>query len=298
MILVTGATGLTGHFVVQELQQRHYPVRVLVRAASVDKAPPGTEIAIGDLSDPASVQRATLGVTGIIHAACTFTDSRVDIAAMQALLAGWQTGPFIFISSLDVYGFAQFVPISEEHPLDESYSDYAHGKIVCEHLLAEKAQANGRRDYAMLRAPYIWGPHPTAAARLIKAELRAGEPVLLPGVDEAEWSQYQDVWIDVRDLAWVVAEILAKPSAGPLNVLAGHFCWHDLYTELIRLMGSTSPIIHQARTEFSAEAWQKQQLQAQTWRFADSKLRQHLNFTPRYSLSETLASMLAYCGSG
>lgn len=134
MILVTGATGMTGHFVVQELQQRSYPVRVLVREASLAKAPPGAEIARGDLADLASVQRATAGITGIIHTACTFTDSNVDIAAMQALLDGWQDGPFIFVSSLDVYGFAQVNPMTEAHPLDEIYGDYAHGKIVCERL--------------------------------------------------------------------------------------------------------------------------------------------------------------------
>ena len=33
MILVTGATGMTGRFVVEELQKRNYSVRVLVREA-------------------------------------------------------------------------------------------------------------------------------------------------------------------------------------------------------------------------------------------------------------------------
>lgn len=35
MILVTGATGMTGQFVVQALQQRGYAVRALTREASV-----------------------------------------------------------------------------------------------------------------------------------------------------------------------------------------------------------------------------------------------------------------------
>ena len=61
------------------------------------------------------------GATGIVHTACTFTDSMVDIAAMEALIDGWRsierkvqssdTGPFspsnvpfVYFSSLDVYG--------------------------------------------------------------------------------------------------------------------------------------------------------------------------------------------------
>lgn len=292
MILVTGATGMTGHFVVQELQRRNYAVRVLVRAASTAKAPPNVDIAVGDLADPLNLQRATAGITGIIHTACTFTDSNIDIAAMQALLSGWQSGPFIFISSLDVYGFAQTVPITETHPLNESYSDYAHGKIVCERLLAEKAAATGRHDYAMIRAPYIWGPHPHAFQRLVKPDLRTGEPLLLPGADADEWSEYQDVWIDVRDLAWVIVESLERPPGEPLNVLSGHFCWHDLFAEVIRLTGSTSTISHQPLAAFPTDEQKTRQLYAQRWRFSADRLQQQLGFQPHYTLTDTLAAVV------
>ena len=48
--------------------------------------------------------RAARGAHGIVHTASTYTDSAVDIAAMEALLSAWETGPFVFVSSLDVYG--------------------------------------------------------------------------------------------------------------------------------------------------------------------------------------------------
>lgn len=292
MILVTGATGLTGHFVVQELQQRNHAVRVLVREGSQAKAPPNAEIILGDLTDLDSLQRAMAGVTGVVHSACTFTDSRIDIAAMQALLEHWQAGPFIFISSLDVYGFAKTLPISEEHPLDESYGDYAQGKITCERLLIEKAQALGRSDYAILRAPYIWGPHPTAYARLVKAALRNGEPIVLPGVEEAEWSEYQDVWIDVRDLAWVVAECLLRPPGVALNVLSGHFSWHELYATLIELTGSNSQLIHKPLEAISESELPRKEIYAQRWRFSNEKLHAKLGFVPKFTLWETLESVV------
>ncbi|MFN8488815.1 MAG: NAD(P)-dependent oxidoreductase [Caldilineaceae bacterium] len=294
MILVTGATGMTGHFVVQELQKRNYPVRVLVRESSVAKAPSGVDIAIGDLADSASLQRACKEITGIIHTACTFTDSRVDIAAMQTLLDQWRDGPFIFISSLDVYGFAQFVPMTEAHPLNDAYSDYAKGKIICERMLAEKAKMLGRCDYAMLRAPYIWGPHPKAYAMVVKPELRTGQPFLLPGANETEWSQYQDVWTDVRDLAWVIAEAFERPPGGPLNVLTGHFIWHDLYAEVIRLMQSKSSLVQKALVEMTADEQKRLQIYAQTWRFSNEQLLHQLDFQPRYNLEETLAALVTH----
>src|SRR5262245_21889479 len=235
MILVTGGTGLTGRFVVEELLRRGRAVRVLCRSEVAARAlDPRVERAVGDLGDPGSLERAARGVDGIVHAACTFTDEAVDIAAMAALLAGWRSGPFVFVSSLDVYGFAGPGPITEDTPVAEAYTDYARGKVVCERMLAEAAGRAGRGDHVALRAPYIWGPHPTARARLVPERLRDGRPIVLPGVEPDEWRQYRDVWVDVRDLAIIVAESLARPAGGPLNVLSGHFVWHDLYAALIR----------------------------------------------------------------
>jgi nucleoside-diphosphate-sugar epimerase len=288
MILVTGGTGLTGQFVVAELLRRGQRVRVLAREGSQSLTPVGAELSLGDLGDLASLRRAVTGVSAIVHAACTFTDSAVDIAAMQTLLDGWQDGSFVFISSLDVYGFAQGRPITEEHPLSESYGDYGRGKVICERLLAEAATEAGRSDFVMLRAPHIWGPHPKARQRLLSPKLQNGEPIVLPGADEAEWSQYQDVWIDVRDLAWVVAESLERPAGGPLNVLAGHFAWHDLFAELTRLTGSKSALIHKPLAEISEEEQPRKEIYAQTWHFSDEKLRGHYGFSPRYAFQQTL----------
>src|SRR5262249_25128142 len=156
-------------------------------------------------------------------------------------LASWRDGPFVFIGTLDVYGLVSG-PVTEDTPLSETFDDYARGKVHCERLLAEAAAAAGRRDHVVLRAPYVWGPHPTARRRLVGTRLLDGRPIVLPGASEAEWRRHEDAWIDARDLATVVAECVARPAGGPLNVLAGHFVWHDLYAELIRLCGSASPI--------------------------------------------------------
>ncbi|HMN28010.1 MAG TPA: NAD(P)-dependent oxidoreductase [Caldilineaceae bacterium] len=291
MILVTGGTGLTGQFVVEELLRRGQAVRVLARAQSLASVQDGrVEPAPGDLADLPSLRRAMTGVSGVVHAACTFTDSAVDIAAMQTLLAEWRTGPFVFISSLDVYGWAQATPIDEEHPLSETYSDYGRGKVVCERLLDEAAARVGRADFAMLRAPYIWGPHPKARERLVNQRLATGQPIILPGATPAEWAEYQDVWIDVRDLAWIVAEVLENPPGGPLNVLSGHFIWHDLYAELIRLTGSSSSLVHKPLAEIGDDELPRKQIYAQRWHFSAERLQEQAPFTPRYTLAETLAA--------
>ncbi len=60
-ILVTGGTGNVGREVVKELQKRNGDIRLLVRKEGVS-VPKGVEIAIGDLLDPVSVEKALHGV--------------------------------------------------------------------------------------------------------------------------------------------------------------------------------------------------------------------------------------------
>ena len=60
-ILVTGGTGNVGREVVKELQKRNADIRLLIRKEGVP-VPSGVEIAIGDLLDPVSVEKALHGV--------------------------------------------------------------------------------------------------------------------------------------------------------------------------------------------------------------------------------------------
>jgi uncharacterized protein YbjT (DUF2867 family) len=60
-ILVIGGTGNVGAQVVKELQKREADIRLLVRKEDAP-TPKGIEVAIGDLLDPVSVQKALQGV--------------------------------------------------------------------------------------------------------------------------------------------------------------------------------------------------------------------------------------------
>lgn len=295
MILVTGGTGLTGQFVVEELLRRGQAVRVLCRTDQAAQGVKGAEVALGELGDAESLRAAARDVSGIVHAACTYTANDTDAAAMRALIAEWKNGPFVYLSSLDVYGLAAgqlgAQLITENTPLSETFNEYAAGKVQCERLLAEAASQRGRSDYFMLRAPYIWGPHPNARKRLIPERLEKNLPLVLPGRDEAEWTQYQDVWIDARDLATLIAELLARPhsmSGGAFNVLTGHFAWHDLYEALIRFTGSKSELIHKPLDGITEEELPKKQLYAQRWRFSAARLKQQLGSLPHRSFEATV----------
>ena len=62
MILITGVTGTTGRATLQALLPMGVPLRVLVRPTSSFAAPPGVEVAHGDLANAAALAHALRGV--------------------------------------------------------------------------------------------------------------------------------------------------------------------------------------------------------------------------------------------
>ena len=82
-ILVTGATGNVGSLVVTELIKRGAEVRALVRKQpDAGKLPAGVEVAVGDLLDPVSVEKAMQGVEKLFLLNAFVTDELT-----QALIA-------------------------------------------------------------------------------------------------------------------------------------------------------------------------------------------------------------------
>ncbi|MFD8704798.1 condensation domain-containing protein [Kitasatospora sp. NPDC059648] len=278
-VLLTGATGGVGAAVLQELMAQGRPVRVLVRPESAHlPALHGAEIAEGDLADLDSLQRAVKGVDAVIHAACTFTEHEIDVAAMRTLLDGWSGGPFVFVSSIDAYGRPAGTEVAEGGPSGAPVTAYGQAKLDCERMLFETAEATGHGPATVVRAPIVWGPHQRlrdqlrwgSTGELYQAAL-AGRPIVLPapGVDgKDEWSGA--AWVHSAALARALAACALPdgPAAGRIvNAINGHVSWAEFGTELIRLLGSDSAV------ELSADA--------------DPELRR-----PWHYRSETLAAAL------
>src|SRR4051812_38424485 len=73
MILVTGASGLIGSFIVRDLVNNGYKVRVLKRKTSdlslIDDLLPLVDTCEGDILDPGSLDVALQNVDAVIHSA-------------------------------------------------------------------------------------------------------------------------------------------------------------------------------------------------------------------------------------
>ena len=94
MIVVAGGTGSLGSRIVRGLRQQGRTVRVLARPTSQADAlrQAGAEIVLGDLKDPASLERACSGASVVITTASaskTGDDSieNVDVRGNQNLIA-------------------------------------------------------------------------------------------------------------------------------------------------------------------------------------------------------------------
>ncbi|GAA2750301.1 NAD-dependent epimerase/dehydratase family protein [Kitasatospora cinereorecta] len=84
-VLVLGATGYIGAAVVELLEADGHEIVRLVRDATA--LPPGAAVAVGDLTDPASLRAAvTDGIDAVVNVAAPTGDEALDTAAVDALL--------------------------------------------------------------------------------------------------------------------------------------------------------------------------------------------------------------------
>ncbi len=82
--LVTGAAGFIGSHVAAVLAAAGADVRAFDRRRLAD-LPPGVEPVVGDLLEPAALERAIEGCDAVFHLAALYSYARADAVAMQAI---------------------------------------------------------------------------------------------------------------------------------------------------------------------------------------------------------------------
>lgn len=174
-VLVTGGAGSVGSEVLKELHQhtKWYEVKVLERNTSevLRKLKPyrkDFQLILGDLCDPAILQKAAADVDFVIHLAAIIpplADREPDLAErvniegtrmlLQALERQSPSAFFLYTSSISIYGDRIYNPwITVEDPLLPSYGDeYAQTKIKAESLIRKS-----RLKWSIFRLSAIMGP--------------------------------------------------------------------------------------------------------------------------------------------
>lgn len=206
-IFVTGADGFIGSHLVETLVRRNYNVRAFVMYNSfnswgwLDKVPKevrdNIEVVAGDIRDPNGVRTAMKGCDYVLHLAAliaipysyhspdTYIDTNVK-GALNVVQAARDLGVerVIHTSTSEVYGTAQFVPISEEHPLTPQ-SPYSASKIAADQV-ALSFWHSFSTPVLVLRPFNTYGPRQSARAVIptVITQLAAGLKVLKVGALE------------------------------------------------------------------------------------------------------------------
>ena len=203
-VLVTGADGFIGSHLVEELVAAGEEVRALAQYNSfnswgwLDTLDPrilsSVEVVTGDIRDAHFVRGIVSGCDVVHHLAALIAipysyvapDAYVAtnvVGTLNVLTAArdHNVSKVIHTSTSEVYGTAQFVPITEEHPL-QAQSPYAATKVAADQLALSFYRSFGL-PVAVLRPFNTYGPRQSARAILptIITQILSGQNVIRLG---------------------------------------------------------------------------------------------------------------------
>src|SRR5689334_11090191 len=204
--LVTGAGGFIGSHLVERLVRDGARVRALCRYNSrnehgaldwlAGEVRGEIDVQLGELRDLESVDRAVAGVDVVYHLGAQIaipysyvnardyfeTNVLGSLNIAQAALRH-DVARVVHTSTSEVYGTAQTVPITEEHPL-EAQSPYAASKIGADKLMDSFHRSHGL-PVVVLRPFNTYGPRQSARAVIptIITQALAGPSLRLGSTD-------------------------------------------------------------------------------------------------------------------
>jgi uncharacterized protein YbjT (DUF2867 family) len=234
VILVTGGTGFVGPKVVHALRAEGRDVRCLVRdpgRADTLKAW-GCELVQGDVTDAASLERATAGCDVVVHLVAIITGRRSDFERVmtrgtQDLLAAAKNagaGRFVLMSALGV---------SEETRMLTPY--YAAKWEM------EAAVKSSGVEHVIFRPSFVFGRDGGVLPIFVRqVRWSPVTPVLGDGSN-----RIQPIWVD--DVAAYFAKSVDLGAAANRTFELGgsdQLTWNELYERIAKVLGRRRTRVH------------------------------------------------------
>lgn len=308
-VLVTGADGFIGSHLTEYLIEQGHSVRAFcyynsfnswgwLDSFSKDKLDQ-IEIFTGDIRDPNGVRTAMKDVEVVFHLAALIAipfsyhspDSYVDTnirGTLNILQAArdLKTSRILVTSTSEVYGTAQFVPITEEHP-KQGQSPYSATKIGADHM-AESFYRSFDLPVTIVRPFNTYGPRQSARAVIPTIITQ-----LLKGKDEiklGDLTPTRDL-VYVKDTAKGFVEISGcdELTGHEVNIATQHeISIGDLANEMIQQINPDAKIVQ------DEERMRPSKSEVFRLYGSNEKLSSFTGWTPEYSLSKGIAETIEW----
>ena len=308
-VLVTGADGFIGSHLTELLLDQGFSVKAFCYYNSfnswgwLDSFPKEKldqiEIFTGDIRDPNGVRTAMQDVDTVFHLAALIAipfsyhspDSYVDTnirGTLNILQAAkdLQTKRILVTSTSEVYGTAQFVPITEEHPR-QGQSPYSATKIGADHM-AESFYRSFDLPVTIVRPFNTYGPRQSARAVIPTIITQ-----LLKGKDEIKLGDLTPT----RDLVYVKDTAKGFVEISGCDELTGHevniatqneISIGDLANEMIQQINPDAKIVQ------DEERMRPSKSEVFRLYGSNEKLSSFTGWTPEYSLSKGIAETIEW----
>ena len=241
-VLVTGADGFIGSHITEALVRVGFKVRAFVYYNSfnswgwldhcADYVKGNFEVFPGDIRDPHGIKEAMKGCDAVLHLAAliaipfsykspdTYVDTNIK-GTLNVLQAARELGVkrVVHTSTSEVYGTAQFVPITEDHPL-QGQSPYSATKIAADQL-AYSFYSSFDLPVVTLRPFNTYGPRQSARAVIptIVTQIANGQRTIKLGATSPtrDFSYVQDT------VSAFIAAISSDTASGKVINLGSNF---------------------------------------------------------------------------
>ena len=269
-VLVTGATGFVGSAVLRRLLDDGHRARALVRAGSNRRNLEGlsVEAVVGDLGDPASLERAMAGCTALFHVAA---DYRIGVrepdglyrtnveGTRNVMLAAAAAGVarIVYTSSVATLGVTgDATPADETNPstIDDMIGHYKRSKFLAEAEVRRLARDEGLPAVIVNPSTPV-GPRdirPTPTGRMI-VEAASGR---MPAFVDTGLNM-----VHVDDVAAGHVLAFERGAVGERYILGGeNMSLRDILAEIAAITGRRPPRVRLPHglvlpIAHAAEAW-------------------------------------------
>lgn len=308
-ILVTGADGFIGSHLTETLIREGYKVRAFVYYNSfgsngwLDTLPieliKKIEIFTGDIRDPNGVREATKGIDVVFHLAALIAipfsyhspDSYIDtnvkgtLNIIQAARDN-NVGRVLVTSTSEVYGTAQFIPITEQHP-KQSQSPYSASKIGAD-AIADSFYRSFGLPLTIIRPFNTFGPRQSA-----RAVIPTIISQLLNGAQEIKLGDITPT----RDLLFVNDTVNGFLKIAGCDKLIGHEV--NIATQSEITVGNLAQsLINQINpnAKIVSDSIRLRPEKSEVFRLfgSNEKLKSFTNWEQKYSLDEGLAETVEW----